>query len=124
MRFFLAGLIITTMVGGASLAKQPRPHVLQLTFDKDWRATAKPPFVTRLDRRQLFWLYHPWEPSKAGNFAMVERTVTIPADYQPPFLLHFYCTDDYHADGYRVAPDAWLGQISLIGHRFKQVLID
>jgi hypothetical protein len=38
--------------------------------------------------------------------------------------LHFYCTDDYHADGYRIAPDAWLGQMSLIGHRFKQVLID
>ncbi len=125
MRFFLAGLIITTMVGGASLAKQPRPHILRLAFDKNWRAEAKPPFMTRLDRRGLFWLYHPWEPSRGEAFAeCFAPTVTIPADWQPPFLLHFYCSDDYHADGYRVPPDSWLGQISLIGHRFKQVLID
>lgn len=89
-----------------------------------WTFTAKGSYEGRLDRRKLFVIRHPWLPAVTGNFGQLETKVTLPADWQPPFALHFYASDDYVADNYRLPPDAWLGMECYQGHRFKQVLIN
>jgi len=77
-----------------------------------------------VDRRDLFVLYHPWEVSQSGHSGMVSREIQIPDDWKGRARLHFYMTDDYHGQHPELDSDNWLGQISLIGHRFKQVFVD
>jgi hypothetical protein len=76
------------------------------------------------DRRGLFRIIHPWAPSQAGDFGMVEGQVTIPKAWKPPYRLRFYCADDYMNDDWRPAPGEWLGGEGFTGHRFKQVLVN
>ena len=77
-----------------------------------------------VDKRDLFVLYHPWEVSQSGHSGMVSREIQIPDDWEGQVRLHFYMTDDYHGQHPKLDSDNWLGQLSLIGHRFKQVLVD
>ena len=51
------------------------------------------------------------------------REVTIPADWKPPFLLRFYCADDYFADAEKHKPGQ-LGTESFFEHRVKQALVE
>jgi len=62
--------------------------------------------------------------SQAGNYGQAETTVVVPANWRPPFALHFYVSADYVADDYRVPKGSLLGTECYIGHRFDQVLID
>jgi len=69
---------------------------------------------------------HPWQPSRAGSFASVTKKVTVPADWQGPVRLLFYCSDNYHTDDWR--PGGYLPPYfaaeGFIGHRFKRVLVN
>ena len=76
------------------------------------------------DRRNLFVLYHPWEESQPDQSGSVVQDVVIPEDWNAPVTLHFYMTDDYQGEGPRLEEGNWLGQMALLGHRFKQVLVD
>ena len=66
---------------------------------------------------------YPWQISTTGQCAELSRTVTVPADWQPPCSLTFFCSDDY--SDYRERPKTSDNSIdSYPGHRFKEVLID
>ena len=76
-----------------------------------------------IDRRELLVLFHSWDESKAGASVTATCEVVIPADWPGATRMHFYMTDDY--DGLSdPLEEGWLGQANLVGHRFKQVLID
>jgi len=94
------------------------------TEDKAWIFTGTEPYEGWADRRALFVLYHPWAASQDDGAGMVSRDVQVPADWQGGVQLHFYMTDDYFGRQPMLSKDSWLGQIKLIGHRYKQILVD
>ena len=71
----------------------------------------------------LLNLFHPLVISETGKSAGATTTVTLPADWKPPFALRFFCADDYFADAQSQKPGQ-LGTESFFGHRCKQVLVD
>ena len=97
---------------------------LQVTDARAWTFTRQGGYQGRPDRRALFGIVHPWAPAAAGDSGMLEREVTLPAGWKPPFRLRLYCVDDYMSDAWRPKPDDWLGGEGFTGHRFKQVLVD
>ncbi len=76
------------------------------------------------ERRDLFVLYHPWEVSQAEHSGSASREIHIPDDWEGSVRLHFYMTDDYHGQHPKLDDGNWLGQMSLVGHRFKQILVN
>jgi len=88
-----------------------------------WDAETNGLFETWIDRRDLGVLHHPWEASQAGLAATITREVKIPEDWEDGARLHFYMSDDYDATRDPLT-EGWLGQINLIGHRFKQLLVN
>ena len=102
-------------------------NVVQFPFssaDTAWTFERAGPYQGWVDHRNLFVLHHPWSESEANRQGTVSRTVNIPSEWQAPVRLHFYMTDDYHGIHPRLGKEGWLGQIKLVGHRFKQVLVD
>jgi len=66
---------------------------------------------------------YPWHVSMTGEYAELSRSDTVPAKWQPPYTLTFFCSDDY--SDYRERPKTSSNSIdSYPGHRFKEVLID
>jgi len=102
----------------------PSQSYLQLNVTgDDWEFETEGPWVDLKDSRQLRGMRYPWHISTTGEFAEVRRQVTIPADWEPPFSLSFFCSDDYLDDGWR--PESSGNSVDAYpGHRFKQVLID
>lgn len=76
------------------------------------------------DQRRLFVLYHPWEESQAGCSGSISQEIVIPDGCEDRLKIGFYMTDDYHDHHEKLGDDSWVGQISLVGHRFKQLLIN
>ncbi|MBI5090809.1 MAG: hypothetical protein HZB26_00005 [Candidatus Hydrogenedentes bacterium] len=90
--------------------------------DDSWEQGVRGDWRFRYDHRDLFAMRHPWKPSAEGSYASVQRSVTLPKDWQGPVVLSFYCSDDYQAVG--KPSDRRLSAEGFVGHRFKQVLID
>ena len=100
-------------------------HRVDIPFVEDggaWRVAAAEPWWALVDLRNMLNLFHPHVVSQAGALAGATTSLTIPADWQPPFALRVFCADDYFADpeGHRPGQP---GTESFFGHRFKQVLI-
>jgi hypothetical protein len=95
---------------------------LDLTSNQ-WTFRARGPWQDMPDRRGLRAMRYPWHISDSGEQVELSRSVTIPADWQPPYTLTFFCSDDY--SDYRERPQKAGNSIdSYVGHRFKEVLID
>ena len=107
----------------AAIAAQPFVFVPFLEQGR-WQFEADEPYEGWTDRRDLYVLHHPWEESRAGSRATVHSTIEIPHDWEGQVRLRFYMTDEYDTHYRRLDPDNWLGQMNLVGHRFKQVLVD
>jgi hypothetical protein len=107
------------------VARGAQRRAMSLTFAERgaWKITADEPWWALVDIRDMLNIFHPLVISETGRAAGASRTVTIPADWKPPFALRFYCADDYFADPKQHKPGQ-LGTESFFGHRFKQVLID
>ena len=122
----LAVGLISLLVMGSSIAEAAESSELQLPFwpKSDWSFTGTGQYEGWAERRDLFVLYYPWEVSQAGHSGSVSQEVQIPDDWEGGILLHFYMTDDYHGQHPKLEDDSWLGQMSLVGHRFKQILLD
>ncbi len=106
----------TTATGG---------HYLDLSFaDRAaWVISAAEPWWSTIDIRDMLNLFHPLVESRTGASAGASRKCTLPADWQPPFLLRFHAADNYFADPEKHTV-GMLGTESYFDHRFKQVLID
>ena len=89
-----------------------------------WQFSATGKHTGWIDRRDLCVLHHPWEESEADASGSVSCEVELPQKSTGPFKIHFYMTDDYDGQHPRLEDDSWLGQCNLIGHRFKQVLVN
>ena len=74
------------------------PGAVRLSFaDEDaWTIETSGPYWAHVDRRALLNAFYPLVPGEAGALASATRQVPIPAHWSPPFVLHFYCTVDYH----------------------------
>ncbi len=89
----------------------------------EWNFASTGPWVDLPDARKLRGMRYPWRVSTTGETAELTREVTIPADWEPPFTLTFFCSDDYLDVGSR--PDSGSNSVDAYpGHRLKQVLID
>ncbi|MCC6445347.1 MAG: glycoside hydrolase family 127 protein [Armatimonadetes bacterium] len=98
---------------------------LYLELDQqEWAFSARGAYQGRPDRRRLYAMLHPWVPAETGGYGQLQAEVSVPADWKPPYALHFYAGDDYVSDSHRLQPSDWLGMECYQGHRFKQVLID
>ena len=97
---------------------------LDLSDERAWGFSVRGKYEGSADRRALFGIVHPWARAEEGDFGEVQREVSIPRDWRPPYTLRFYCCDDYANDEWRPKPDEWLGGEGFLGHRFKQVLIN
>jgi hypothetical protein len=58
-----------------------------------WSFESEGQFTGEADRRAVFTISHPHEPSEEGAFGRVSRTVTLPAE--GGCYLRFYVSDDY-----------------------------
>ncbi len=109
--------------GGATLITTDGAH------DPNWRISTSGEFKGWCDRRNLITLSHPFAPSTADTSASATHTFALPTDVSGPLHLHFYMSDTYDGQSVRLAED-WLGkpdfrgQLTLKGHRYKQVLVD
>ena len=121
-------LVCLILVGAVSAdAETPAPASLSLPFvgpDAGWEHDTSGAFTGRVDRRDLFVLGHPWAPSQSGAHTVVHRRVTIPDPWRGPVRLHLYLGDDYDGVDAPLGADEWLSQVRLVGHRFKQILVD
>ena len=98
-------------------------NLLPLDLSDGWIQQTDGPWRMRYDHRDLLAMRHPWEPSKKGAYASVSGKMSVPSDWPGEVRLSFYCSDDYHTDGWR--PDgSWLTAEGFVGHRMKQVLVD
>lgn len=90
----------------------------RLALDSGWTTRTHGAWEVRRDHRDLFAMRHPWVPPISGGFASVSRFITLPETWTGPVWLHFYCSDDVHADivNGEAAPD-------IAGRRFKQALV-
>jgi len=89
-----------------------------------WQFHREGPWQDRPDRRGLRAMAYPWQISRTGEYALLSREVTLPPDWQPPFTLTFFSSDDYLVDDFR--PSEGYGNSCDIypGHRFKEVLVN
>ena len=108
----------------ASDSKDTDKIFLSFMRNDEWNFSGIGQYEGWADQRDLFVIYHPWDVSESGNSGTLSRTVHIPKDWQGRVRMNFYMTDDYHGRYPRLDNDSWLGQISLVGHRFKQILIN
>lgn len=116
-------LILAFVVGMLSVGMAWAEQILRVDLSKERTDKTQGPWRIRYDHRDLLVMRHPWEPSVDGDFASSILEVTVPADWQPPVFLSFYCSDDYNTDSWR--PDgSWLTAEGFVGHRMKQVLVD
>ncbi|NPV46409.1 MAG: hypothetical protein HPY69_05605 [Armatimonadetes bacterium] len=88
-----------------------------------WEFRAEGPWRDLPDPRGLRGMRYPWRVSKTGEYAELSREVTVPAEWQPPYALTFFCSDDYTDDGSRPAESA-NSVDAYPGHRYKQVLVN
>jgi hypothetical protein len=105
------------------LAAEGRPVEIRSDGDSQWRIEAMGNFDGWIDRRNLIVLRHPWEESETGQSVIASCEIAIPQDIVGRARLHFYMADDYDCTQ-RLLKEDWRGEIRLIGHRFKQVLIN
>lgn len=99
--------------------------ILSVPFmNGEWQFSAIGKHAGWIDRRDLFVLHHPWKESTADTSGSVSCEVELPQNSSGPFKIHFYMTDDYDGQFSRLEDDSWLGQCNLIGHRFKQLLVN
>ena len=118
-------LAIVLQIPAARLSAAAGEHYVDLSFSQRdaWTVSADDPWWSLIDIRNVLNLFHPLVESRTGALAGASRQCTIPADWQPPFLLRFHAADDYFADPekHKVGMP---GTESYFDHRFKQVLID
>lgn len=96
---------------------------MTIPLQDGWTSTQTAPWQSRVDRRQLLAMRHPWVPSEEKGYALYSTTLQIPDNWTEAIQLSFYCSDDYHTDDWR--PDgSWLTANGFIGHRFKRLLIN
>ncbi len=116
-------LLVVFMTAGRSFADGQR--VLSASFGdgSTWRIFADEPWWALVDVRDMLNIFHPLSIPETHNAAGASRDLIIPADWQPPFALRFFCADDYFADATK-HKRGQLGTESFFDHRFKQVLID
>ena len=98
-------------------------EALSIDPSQGWTLKSHGAWRLRYDHRDLLSMCHPWQESNKGDFASASRGLEIPENWRGPVYLHFYCSDDYQAEG--LHPDgSWLTAEGFVGHREKQVLVD
>ena len=106
---------------------QVEPAAILLPFrlpdNSGWTFKGDGLFEGWADHRELFVLRHPWAASESNRCGTVSCQVQLPASWPGRARLCFYMSDDYFG-GHDKVTQGWLGQIRLVGHRFKQVLAD
>ena len=129
LRSGCAGLrpVLLLLILGVSQVIAADPAAIQLPFrlpdNGGWTFKGDGLFEGWADHRELFVLHHPWAASESNRCGTVSRQVQLPASWSGRVRLCFYMSDDYFG-GHDKVTQGWLGQIRLVGHRFKQVLAD
>lgn len=132
--FALAAALVLMPYNSLALARKEvgtmkAPHTLSLAFDKiTWNFTSRGKYLLVEDPRGLYQIFHPWDVSKDGDFGAISTKVTVPAGWHGPVFLNLYANDTYVAEGWEQARPNWTHTYAschnLVGHRFKEVLID
>lgn len=113
-----------TSAGAAASGDGGRAFYVELSEQGRWSLEAQGDYHCRFDRRNLYCMYHLWTTAASGDHATLTTTVTIPRDWEPPFGLEFYCSDDYAVQPSDFRSEGWLAIHAYPGHRFKQVLVN
>lgn len=93
--------------------------------EEGWSFEAQGRFTGKPDRRAVFTISHPHEPSVAGAFGRVSRTV--PVDGSGACWLRFYLSDDYcGGKDLQMEGDRRVAEFEnrKAGMRFAEVLVD
>lgn len=134
--FFVLGLVADASVLWGSTSQIPLPFIDGASSESRpsvagsaaragvWQFESTGSYEGWSDRRDLFVIRHPWSPGRSGSYGSVSREVEVPEAWTGPLSIHFYMTDDYFGQGADLPKDSWASQVKLIGHRFKQVLVN
>jgi len=101
-----------------------RAKYIEFSEGDRWSLQTQGDYHCRYDRRNLYCMYHLTSTAATGDHATLTTTVTIPANWQPPYGIEFYCSDDYIVRPSDFKNTGWMAVHAYPGHRFKQVLID
>jgi len=119
-------LQMIVLIAACSVGATVSGPILSIDLGDGWTRETQGAWRMRYDHRELLTMYHPWQPSRAGAFASVTKKVTVPANWQGPITLQFYCSDNYHTDDWQpggVLPEYFSAE-GFIGHRYKRVLVN
>lgn len=102
--------------------------VIGLGFDRlPWSFAKQGKYLLVEDPRGLHQIFHPWDTSESGDFATISADFVLPSDWKGSVYLNFYASDTYIAEGWEEVKPTWTHAYAschnLVGHRFKQVLI-
>src|SRR5687768_9564793 len=95
--------LLGLLVSSAS-AEQGRYLAVGFGEKERWHTFADQPWWALVDIRDMLNIFHPLSLPKTNNAAGASSEITIPNDWQPPFALRFYCSDDYAADSDKQKP--------------------
>ena len=122
-------LLFCAVLNCGVAGKADAVNLVSLGFDQvGWESEARGHYLFVEDPRGLRQVFHPWDISADGDFALLRTEVTVPPDWNGPVFLNFYAADTYVADGWAEVKPGWTHTYAayhhLPGHRFKQVLVD
>ena len=76
------------------MSMPPPQAILNLGFeDTEWNFTSHGKYLLVKDPRSLYQVYHPWDVSEDGDFAVTSTQVDVPKDWQKPIFLNLYTGD-------------------------------
>ncbi len=105
-------------------AQTRRSRYIEFSEPDVWGVEVQGDYHARYDRRDLYCAYHLSTTAAAGDHATLTAAVTIPEEWQPPYGIEFYCSDDYRYDSANFENPGWMSVHAYSGRRFKQVLVD
>lgn len=102
----------------------PPQAILNLGFENaEWNLTLQGKYLLIKDPRSLYQIYHPWDISKYGDFAVTSTQVTIPEDWQNSVFLNLYASDTYVSEGWEHTKPRWIHTYAVyhhfVDHRYK-----
>ena len=134
--YVLPGVALACAIGSASAnerngdsglpatAGERRAYYIEFSDEQRWSLQTQGDYHCRFDRRNLYCMYHLCTAAAAGDHATLFTTATIPHDWQPPYGLEFYGSDDYVVQPSEFTHEGWAAVHAYPGHRFKQVLVN
>jgi hypothetical protein len=123
LHWIISIVCLATSTWGAEVDSQ-RSFYIELSDIECWTLKKVGNYHCRYDVRDLYCMYHLYSTAAKNDQSALTTSVTIPVDWEPPFGLELFCSDDYQVRDDQKPADGWMACHAYPNHRFKQILVD